>query len=208
MIHQTEQERKNLENKMNLLINNIGDIPVANPQLMPYGWRKAAKGRTVWRIVEEVISQGLEYQAKKLGFDSVHPADSEVGVYDLSFRLDGNAEAYVNIKSSVKGVRTNKDDISKAVRLIDFYRDNPCANLYIATFVINFNPNMTIGLEKCIVFPAAWIPDIYVNPSNNGNLQSSKYKDLKNAVKRTPQEFLECLIEANNIAAEKRKNKG
>ena len=41
---------------------------------MPYGWRKAAKGRTVWRIVEEVISQGLEFQAKELGFDEVHSA--------------------------------------------------------------------------------------------------------------------------------------
>ena len=57
-----EQERKNLEEKLNKLIKNIGDIPIASKRIMPYGWRKAAKGRTVWRIVEEVISQGLEYQ--------------------------------------------------------------------------------------------------------------------------------------------------
>ena len=56
---------------------------------MPYGWRKAAKGRTVWRIVEEVISQGLESQVKSLGFDSVAPADSEVGVYDFKYQYDG-----------------------------------------------------------------------------------------------------------------------
>lgn len=207
MINQVENERKNLENKLNMLIKNIGDIPIASPRIMPYGWRKAAKGRTVWRIVEEVISQGLESQAKKLGFDSVHAADSEVGVYDFRFCYDGNKESYVNIKSSVKGGRSNKDDISKAVGLIDFYKDNLNANLYIATFVISFKPNMTIGLEKCIVFPTAWIPDIYVNPSNNGNLQSSKYKDLETAIKRTPSEFLECLIEANNVAIEKKKSK-
>ncbi len=205
-----EIERKYLEEKLNQLIKNIGDIPIANNRIMPYGWRKAAKGRTVWRIVEEVISQGLESQCNSLGFDSVAPAESEVGVYDFKFQYDGNKTSYVNIKSSVKGGRTNKDDISKAVGLIDFYDVEPNANLYVATFVISFKPNMTIGLEKCIVFPTAWIPDVYVNPSNNGNLQSSQYKDLANATKRTPQEFLNVLKEANEIALNKKKvkNKG
>lgn len=202
-----EAERGNLEEKLNTLIRNIGDIPIASPAIMPFGWRKAAKGRTVWRIVEEVISQGLESQAQELGFESVHAADSEVGVYDFKFCYDGGKESYVNIKSSVIGGRTNKDDISKAIGLIAFYRQNPNANLYVATFVIKFNPNMTIGLERCIVFPTAWIPDIYVNPSNNGNLQSSLYKNLDKAIKRTPQEFLQKLIEANNLAIEKKKHK-
>ena len=202
-----EIERKYLEDKLNLLIKNIGDIPIANTKIMPYGWRKAAKGRTVWRIIEEVISQCLEYQAKSLGFNSVHPAESEVGVYDFKFCYDGNKESFVNIKSAVLGGRTNKDDISKAVGLIDFYSQNPTANLYVATFVISFKPDMKVGLEKCIVFPTAWIPDIYVNPSNNGNLQSSKYKDLQFAIKRTPGEFLKCLIQENKIAIAKKKQK-
>ena len=202
-----EIERKYLEDKLNELIQNIGDIPIASPKIMPYGWRKAAKGRTVWRIVEEVISQGLESQAKSLGFDSIHPADSEVGVFDFRFCYDGNKESFVNIKSSVKGGKTNKDDISKAKGLLDFYRENPNANLYVATFVISFKPNMTIGLERCLVFPTAWIADIYVNPSNNGNLQSSLYKRLETAVRRTPSEFLECLIAANNVAMAKKKAK-
>ena len=202
-----EVERKYLEDKLNALIKNIGDIPIANTRIMPYGWRKAAKGRTVWRIVEEVISQGLESQAKALGFDSVHPAESEVGVYDFRFCYDGNKESFVNIKSSVKGGRTNKDDISKAIGLIEFYNENPNANLYVATFVISFKPNMTIGLEECIVFPTAWIPDVYVNPSNNGNLQSSMYKHLESAVKRTPAEFLDCLIKENAVAIAKKNAK-
>ena len=202
-----EVERKYLEDKLNALIKNIGDIPIANTRIMPYGWRKAAKGRTVWRIVEEVISQGLESQAKALGFDSVHPAESEVGVYDFRFCYDGNKESFVNIKSSVKGGRTNKDDISKAIGLIEFYNENPNANLYVATFVISFKPNMTIGLEECIVFPTAWIPDVYVNPSNNGNLQSSMYKHLESAVKRIPAEFLDCLIKENAVAIAKKNAK-
>ena len=48
---------------------------------------------------------------------------------------------------------------------------------------------MTIEIEKCAVFPIAWIPDIYINPSNNGNLQSSKYKNLDDAIKREIKDF-------------------
>ena len=44
-----EVERKYLEDKLDALIKNIGDIPIANTRIMPYGWRKAAKGRTVRR---------------------------------------------------------------------------------------------------------------------------------------------------------------
>lgn len=48
---------------------------------------------------------------------------------------------------------------------------------------------------------------IYVNPSNNGNLQSSQYKNLEKAIKRTPQEFLKLLIAENNIAKSKKAKK-
>lgn len=207
LFESVENERKFLEDRLNELIIHIGTIPIASNKIMPYGWRKAAKGRTVWRIVEEVISQNLEYHGLNLGFDTVHPADSEVGVYDFCFCYNKSKQSFVNIKSSVKGARTNKDDISKAQGLIDFYDKNKNANLYVATFIITFNSDMTIGLDGCVVFPTAWIPDIYVNPSNNGNLQSAQYKYLNKAIKRTNEEFLNLLITENNRAKEKRKTK-
>lgn len=200
-----EEEREFLENKLNELIKHIGYIPIANKKIMPYGWRKSAKGRTVWRIVEEVINQGIESQCKNLGFDSVTPAESEVCIYDFKFSCLGNTTSYVNIKSAVVGVKSSKDDISKAEKLIEFYNNNPNANLYIATFEIKFNTDLTIGFNKCTVFPTAWLPDIYVNPSNNGNLQSSMYKQIQTAVKRTPSEFYKCLVEANYTAIAKKK---
>lgn len=207
-IKEVDEERQQLEKSLKALTNKIGDIPIASPRIMPYGWRKSAKGRTVWRIVEEVISQNLEKYAKTLGFKYVTPADSEVGVYDFCFCLDGkNYKSFVNIKSSVKGGRVNKDDISKASGLINFYRENPDAHLYIATFILAFNQDMTIGLDDCIVMPTAWVPDIYVNPSNNGNLQSSMCKRVNRAIRRTNQEFLECLIRADDLAQQKRQNK-
>lgn len=205
---QVENERKLLEDAFKYLIKIIGPIPIASEKTMPFGWRKAAKGRTVWRIIEEVISQNLEKNSTVLGFKNVIPAESEVGIYDFEFKYSNLSTAYVNIKSSVKGGKKNKDDISKAVNIQSFYNENPNANLYIATFVIEFNKNMTVTISDCIVFPIAWIPDIYINPSNNGNLQSSEYKNLDKAVKRSNQDFLIEFNKEFEIAQEKRRKKG
>jgi len=208
IITATAQQREFIEKKINELIGRIGPIPIANPQIMPFGWRKAAKGRTVWRIVEEVISQNLEKYAQDLGFEDIKPAESEVGVYDFEFVLPNHSKSFVNIKSSVIGGKRNKDDISKGVGLIQFYSENPESNLYIATFLIDFSPNMQIELRKCIVTPVSWIPDVYINPSNNGNLQSADYKQLDLAEKRTNAEFFDILQREMAIAEDKKRKKG
>jgi len=202
-----EAERQFIEAKIKELIRRIGPIPIASPEIMPFGWRKAAKGRTVWRIVEEIISQNLEKYAQELGFKQIKAADSEVGVYDFEFVLKDGSKSYVNIKSSVAGGKRNKDDISKGEGLVQFYRENPESNLYVATFLIQFNARMLIELLDCIVFPVPWIPDVYVNPSNNGNLQSADYKNIRNATKRTNEEFFEVLMAEMRVAAAKRMSK-
>ena len=67
---------------------------------------------------------------------------------------------------------------------------------------------MSIEVEKCVVFPIAWIPDVYINPSNNGNLQSSKYKNLEEAIKRTNADFYEVFKIAMAVALKKKDKKG
>ena len=203
-IKEIEVEREYLQKQINYLLKKVGSIPMASTSLLPYGWRKAAKGRTVWRIVEEVISQNLEKYAKDLGFEDIIPASSEVGVYDFVFETKEGKVSYVNIKTSVKGGRRNKDDISKAAGLLDFYTRNPTANLYTASFIIDFKDDLTVLIEECIVFPVSWIPDIYVNPSNNANLQSSWYKDLDKAEHRTNEEFLIEFKKEIEVARKKR----
>ncbi len=201
IVKQIGEERQLLENNLNQLIKDrIQYIPIASTELMPYGWRKSAKGRTVWRIVEEVISQNLEKYALDYGFTSVTPAESEVGVYDFCFNIANGNKSYVNIKTAVVDGRKNKDDISKAIGLIDFLTEHDNANLYVATFSINFTEDMKIEIVGCTVCPTTWIPDVYVNPSNNGNFQSSKYQDLTDMVERTNEEFLTELKNANKIA--------
>ena len=115
--------------------------------------------------------------------------------------------AFINIKSAVVGGRTNKDDISKALKLQEFYMNYPEAEMFVATMFIKFNRDMSIELTSASVFPLAWLPDIYVNPSNNGNLQSSKYKDISTAIPRSNKEFMELLaLEIEAALNKKRKS--
>lgn len=207
-ILKTEESRQILETTLKKLIVDLGKIQIGTRKHFPYGWRKAKKGRTVWRLLEEIICQNLEQKADEYGFIQVSPSDSEVSVYDLRLTLkENNERAYINIKSAVNDIKVSKDDISKAIGLIDFFDSNPNEKLYIATFVIRFNEDMTIELIDCHVMPITWLPDIYVNPSNNGNLQSSKYKNIESATKRINADFIKALKDEILVAKKKKQEK-
>ncbi len=190
----TEELRVALESAFNKTAKSLGPIQIGTKEQFPYGWRKSAKGRTVWRILEEAITQNLERRLEEFGFERLEAAASEVGVYDFTGKFKHiNSEFFVNIKSAVAGARTNKDDISKAEKLLKFFVENPDRRLFVASFVMEFNANMSVDIKQAIVIPTMWIPDIYVNPSNNGNLQSSKYKDINLATRRSNSDFIEAL---------------
>ena len=203
------QEISNLLQKtFEKLISNIQQISIGDRNIFPYGWRKSAKGRTVWRLIEEAIVQNLEYEPWKYNLKSVTPAESEVGIFDLALKYDGiDKKIYINIKSSVKNGRKNKDDISKAIGLIDFVTQHPDDFIFIITIEIDFSDSMNVLLTNAFIMPTPWLPDIYVNPSNNGNLQSSKYKDINLGIRRTNQEFLNELRIAKEVADQKKKRK-
>lgn len=205
-IKQTEQLRARIESSLTLLIKKIGPIQIGRKDQFPYGWRKAAKGRTVWRIVEEVVTQNLEMHHGEFKLDAAHASDSEVSVYDMECVADGMS-AFINVKSAVETAKVSKDDISKAIGLLEFYQEDINRQFFVATFFIKFNPDMSIQIDKVVVFPVAWIPDIYVNPSNNGNLQSAHYKQIAGAIKRTNEQFLQELLAAKNLADTKKKEK-
>jgi hypothetical protein len=175
------------------VLAEIGDIPIGTPGQFPYGWRKAAKGRTVWRLLEEAISQNLESRADSLEIYDFVPAVSEVGVFDFHFRFDGTDIIYVNVKSAVAGGPQRKDDISKGDKLLDFYSLTSACTLFLVTIDIKFlSSPLRLSLSNCYVIPVSWLPDIHVNPRNR-NLQSSKYKDFSAAVPRSQEEFIALL---------------
>lgn len=204
-VEQIEALRKGLQESFDLLVSKIGKIQIGKKEQFPYGWRKSAKGRTVWRILEELITQNIEKYHTEFKIDSIIPSDSEVSVFDFECKIAGNpTPVYINIKSAVLDGRKNKDDISKGDGLKEFYEKDINKNFFIGTFFIKFNDDMTIEIDHATVFPIAWIPDIYVNPSNNGNLQSAYYKDLNDAVKRSNEEFHPLFIDALAFAKSKK----
>lgn len=204
-IEQIEALRKGLQESFDLLVAKVGKIQIGKKEQFPYGWRKAAKGRTVWRILEELITQNLEKYHSEFKLSNIIPSDSEVSVFDFQCTIEGNTTPiFINIKSAVLNGRKNKDDISKGIGLKEFYEEDVNKNFFVGTFFIKFNDDMTIEIDHATVFPIAWIPDIYVNPSNNGNLQSAYYKDLKDAVKRSNEEFHPLFLDALALAQAKK----
>ena len=207
-LKEVEKYCEQLRASLNKLCKKLGAIHIGSKKQFPSGWSKAAKGRTVWRIVEEAISQNLTVKRKALGFGEVSPSDKEASIFDVVVNFTGDSrKLYLNFKAAVAGKETEKGDISKAEKLVAFFDEDANRQLFIATFAIAFHKDMTIEIKHCLVTPIAWLPDIYVNPSNNGNLQCSQPKDLNAATKRTNAKFLIALNIAMKTAAKKRKSK-
>lgn len=207
-VKEIEELRESLQNSFDLLVKKVQTIQIGSKDQFPYGWRKAAKGRTVWRILEELITQNLEKYYKDFGIAHIVASDSEVSVHDFVCKIDGSdTPIYVNIKSAVLDGKKNKDDISKGEGLKLFYEEDVNKHFFIGTFFIKFNDDMTIEIDHATVFPVVWIKDIYINPSNNGNLQSAYYKDINDAVKRTNNEFHKLFLHALTFAESKKKAK-
>jgi hypothetical protein len=197
-----------LQESFDLLLQKINKIQIGKKKQFPFGWRKAAKGRTVWRIIEELITQNLEQDHNEFKLQSATPSASEISIFDIECKLTGNdTPIYINIKSAVLGDGKNKDDISKGKGLLEFYAEDLNKNFFVGTFFLKFNDDMSVVIDHATVFPIAWIKDIYVNPSNNGNLQSAYYKDINDAVKRSNAEFYELFINALAFAQKKKGKK-
>lgn len=200
--------RVGLQESFDLLVKKINKIQIGTKEQFPFGWRNAGKGRTVWRIVEEVVTQNLESHFKDFNLQSISVAESEVCIFDFECKLIGNDNtAYVNIKTSVNAGKSQKDDISKGDGLKVFYEDDENKTFFVGTFFIDFNDDMTIEIDRAVIFPIAWIKDIYVNPSNNGNLQSKYYKDIKDAVRRSDAEFYQLFVDALTFSKSKKNAK-
>lgn len=208
MLEKVEAIRSHLEKAINQLIAQLGEVPIGKPGQLPLGWGKAAKGRTIWRLAEELVTQNLKVQHQQLNITSFEIPESEVGVYDFRCSLLDGEEAFVNIKTSLKDGPTRKDDISKAIGLETFFEENPHRVLLIATVEIEFddNPQTLFRLVNCSMVPVTWLPDIYVNYQNR-NLQSSKYKNINLAVRRDGNEFLKLLRQAMEDAKKRKREK-
>ncbi|WP_291914980.1 hypothetical protein [Chitinophaga sp. CB10] len=144
-VEQTDRRRLKLQACLDKLITKVGKIQIGTREQFPLGWRKAAKGRTVWRILEELITQNLEKYYNELGIVSMTTSDSEITVYDFGVQFEEeDAPVYVNIKSAVEGGKTQKDDISKGVGLRKFYEADVNRDFFVGDY-FNKCVNLKIG---------------------------------------------------------------
>ncbi len=189
-VEEIEKLQSSLQNSFDLLVEKINKVQIGTKKQFPYGWGNAAKGRTVWRIVEELVTQNLKKHYLDFNLKEITVSNSEVSIFDFECKLkDNNTPIFINIKSAVLDGVNNRDDISKGTGLKEFYKDDINKNFFIGTFFIKFNTDMTIEIDHVTIFPIVWLKDIYINPSNNGNLQSAYCKNIDYAEKRSNADF-------------------
>ena len=97
-IAQAEALQIKLQASLSKLVGLIGKIQIGTKEQFPYGWGNAAKGRTVWRILEEVIIQNIKKSHIELGIASITPSDSEISVHDFLVELDGETTPIVTLR--------------------------------------------------------------------------------------------------------------
>ena len=120
-----------------------------------------------------------------IGTDDNNPSQGD-SLFLLSVNLDQKTMDVIGIPSNSKIDNRDQTD---------------------ATMLNSIYEKGGIELTKAVVMPIAWIPDLYVNPSNNGNLQSSYAKDLNKAKKRTNATFIEELKKEIQVAEGKKKKR-
>jgi hypothetical protein len=204
---QTTAFQKRLASSLNKLLRRIRRIQIGTPKQFPDGWGRAAKGRTVWRIVEEAVVQNLKKHRASLGLAVAEVAPREVDIYDVKIRFKNSTiELFLNLKTYAAGLETKKGDISKAKRIIEFFDQDVARQLFIVRLVIRFSADMCIEIKECLVVPITWLPDIDVNYHNH-NLQCRQPKTLGGVTRRTNSKFVAALQHAIRIADAKRQKK-
>ena len=170
----------------NLLINILPSFNITDEKILPYGLK--AHTRSVSWLVEQVITQQLKYNAKKLNINDVDINIPDTCLHDCIIIAD-KIKYYVNIKIHNINGKENKNDIAALEKLFTQYTANIEYRLIYACFGIKFD-NINISFDKTALhlFSPQFLP-IYVNPRNDKIQALYKHKPIE----RTRKEFLELL---------------
>jgi hypothetical protein len=176
-------------------------LPIGGPEHFPDGWQRAAKGRTVWRIAELAVLQNLKRIAESEGLVDFTQAETETHPFDFHCRIARVGETQVNLKTYTDRARKGgNEDVSKALRLLDFMQSYPEVVLLLASVKIEFHDDpFGIQIGQPSVVPLAWLGDIYVNGSSNKNLMTASARRPDACIERSHAEFRD-LVHARALA--------
>ncbi len=174
----------------------FGEIELLSAEEAPHGLME--KARTISWLVEQIYVQNLVDDADDFGLADVDYPDDDLGVYDVEIELpDSDVTYYINVKTGLVSSGSNKNDVSKAAKLLKFYHEmrDEQAELLLVNVKVEFEGGeRTINLREDEIFVenVAWIneDDIYVNNSNK-NLQAKLHKPSQI---RSYQDFLQKLL--------------
>lgn len=210
-----ESKMQAIKNKISLMLEkeHLKDFRLLDLEVAPEGIKPIA--RSVSWLIQQIVTQNLKKYRQELEFFSIEIPETkslsndtynDLEIWDVAVSLPNEPVKYhINIKTcSSSNTRKNKDDISKADKIVDWYRNNPDSIMLLLGVVVDFREHSLGFSGEVWIANYAWIPDIYVNPRNN-NLQSSKYK--YESKKRTNEVFVGELKKAIQIALEKKTEK-
>jgi len=185
----------NLKKSIECVLSNIPKFQILDNTIVPEGLKPIA--RSISWIVEQVVIQNLRQYGKKCEIEKVINSPHALTQYDCIIKLKNiQKEYHVNLKTSLTSTRHNsRFDISKALKLIQLYKENPDMMLFVVVIKVEFN-KLTINFKDLIIFNVACTPDIYYNRANH-NLQS---KCDGTYIQRTNKEFVNELEKLVNNA--------
>ncbi len=184
-----QEKVEQIKSTIDTVLGQIGSFHIIdNPSLLPEGLKPIA--RSVSWLMEQIVVQNLRKNKDLLNLEFVLDPPYNVSQYDCKLKYKNDSIIYhLNIKTSLLQTNHNsRFDVSKAPKLVKFYRDVPDLNLIIAVVKIDLK-DTKISFRNSIIFNVAWTPDIYYNRANH-NLQSCC--DGSQIV-RTNSEFIQLL---------------
>ncbi len=188
----TKQTKKILDN-INFLDDIFTDLleilpsfNITDKKVLPYGLKPHT--RSVSWLVEQVITQQLQYNRKKLKINNVIFDLPDTCLHDCEIKIK-NEIYFVNIKVHSMSKKENKNDIVAVEKLYMQYSSNSNYNLIYVCFGIHFE-NIVIKFDPAylVLFSPQFMP-IYVNPRND-KIQAFYHHESEH---RTRKEFLDLL---------------
>ena len=191
----TQADIVNLKKSIERVLSIIPTFQILDNVIAPEGLKPIA--RSISWIVEQVVIQNLRQYKEKCEIETVIDPPHDLTQYDCIIKFKNvQKEYYVNLKTSLTSTtHTSRFDISKARKLIQFYKENPGAMLFVVVIKVEFN-KLTINFKDLIIFNVACTPDVYYNRANH-NLQS---KCDGTYTQRTNEEFVNELEKLVNNA--------
>jgi len=184
-----ENHSKFLQNKLEELVNDIGEFEILSEKILPFGLKPHT--RSVCWLAEQVITQNTKVFKEALKINNVFEPISELDVWDYGIDFaEIDEELLINIKITDSTKPRRKNDMSSIKRLVSFFSENPNAHLLYAVFPFEFKKTKIIFSGKVITGYYSMMDDFVLNIRNQ-HLQA--FYDV-GQIQRTNSEFVSHLM--------------